>query len=205
MTIMYKALTQHTDQVLKDFIRFTYKVKHPKAKIQLSIMGIGFLLLALFLKDELRMRLVLAGVGLLILVFVLTRHLIVFRRLARKDERYQKKTNIEFKFGQAEFIIADDFEDGERKVKYSEITDIYCDKRNLYLLLNGEELQVMPWQDFTGGSTEEIKRFLILKTKRKIKELYIPFSDRLRRIKAGMKEAEVMHNQKIGEKQNKKE
>lgn len=203
MTVVYRIVTRHTEQVLKDFIRFTYRVRHPRAGFQLWMMGIGFVVLAIFLPGEILPRILCGAIGALLILFACTRHLIAFSKLAAGDRLYQEQKMIELEFGQAEFTINEHEGEGLRHIKYSEINKLYVDKRNYYLLLHNEELQVLPFADMTDGEGKQFEEFIHYKTGEECKHLDLPLRERIVAINRERKRIEQEHDKRIQEKKKK--
>jgi len=202
MTTVYRVVTKHTKQVLKDFIRFTYKVNYPKSTFRLCVIAAGFFILALFLQHQPLAMGFSIVIGFAVFVFTFTRHLIAFSKLTKQDENYQNQTEIEFTFGQSEFIICR--LETENHIKYGEISNVYQDKRNYYLLINKEDLQVIPRSDFAFGNSSEFERFISHKIGKEVNDLYIPFKERMKRMNESRKQAEEMHDEKIEMKKQQK-
>ena len=198
MNIVYKAVTKHTKQMLRDFVRFTYRMQHPKSTFRLCVFGAGFWTLTPFLRGDMPARILLAVFGGFIVVFALTRHLIAANRLAEHDEYYQKQTEIIFLFGEKEFSIQTGTD--EVPMKYTEISQVYKDKRNYYLWLNNEDIQVLPRADFATGDEETYETFISQKIKKEVLPLYLPLRERLILMNEARKQAEKVHDEKIQKK-----
>ena len=51
MTPIYKVATKHTEEVLKDFIKFSYKVKNPRTGLKLCLFAGCFIILTVAFRD----------------------------------------------------------------------------------------------------------------------------------------------------------
>ncbi|MCP1102902.1 hypothetical protein M2454_002135 [Aequitasia blattaphilus] len=204
MTILYRVVTKHTKEMLLDFIRFSYKVRHPKSAYRMAVMGVGFILIGFLARESSKPLMVMAfvlGVATIALVFL--RRYIALARLTSKDYLYQKEIAITLGFGQGGFWIQEGDNPGAT-MKYGEITQVYKDKANFFISINNEEVQVLPYGDFAEGNVERFEGFIQDKTKRQIIHLDISFKERIKMIKNQMKIAEVEHDQKIEEMKKKK-
>lgn len=200
MVALYKVATRHTKQVLKDFIKFTYKVKNPKANLRLyTLAGCFFVISAAYreLKTEM---IVCASLGILILLFTFFRHEIAFFRLAKSDPNYKQQSEIIFSFDMGEFAIQTDGIVSPEKLKYSQITSFYKDSRNYYIGINNEELHILPYSDFQLGNVKEFSAFIKGKVKKEVVELKVPLKEQIRHGREAMKLAEKQHDQRIAEK-----
>lgn len=198
MNIVYKAVTKHTKQMLRDFVRFTYRMQYPKSTFRLCVFGTGMWVLTPFFKGDMLLRILFAVLGGVIVVFALTRHLIAANRLAEHDEYYQKQTEITFLFEEKEFSI----QTGSDTVhmKYAEISQVYKDKRNYYLWINNEDVQVVPRIDFVTGDEQAYETFISQKINEEVQPLYLPLRKRLSLMNEARKQAEKLHDEKIKKK-----
>ena len=200
MNIVYKVVTKHTKQMLRDFVRFTYRMKSPYSTYRFCILGTGFWVLTPFFKGSLYPRILLSALGVLIIAYAFTRHLIVARKIARYDTYYQKQTEITFLFGHAEFVIQTEADDKEMHIQYGEITQVYKDKCNYYLWVNNEDVQILPRVDFTQGDEQAYETFIAQKTGSTVVPLSLPLGARLSRMNEARKQAEMLHDEKIKKK-----
>lgn len=213
MNIVYKVMTKHTRQMLRDFVRFTYRMNHPKATFRFCVLGVGFWVLAPFFKGSMQTRILVSAFGALIIIFAFTRHLIAAAKLEKNDEYYQKQTEITFLFGHAELLvqIGDDKQEiqemheiHEIHIKYGEISHAYKDKRNYYLWINNEDVQILPRASF-GENEEAYEAFMSQKMGKEIVSLSLPLGKRLTRMNEARKEAERLHDEKIAKKKEERE
>lgn len=45
MTVKYRVKTKHTKELLKEFVKFSFRVNHPKTTFRLFVIGVGFLII----------------------------------------------------------------------------------------------------------------------------------------------------------------
>lgn len=203
MVPLYKVETRHTRQVLKDFIKFTYKVKNPRASLRLYTLSGCFFVLAAALKGLTTQMIIFAAIGIALFLFTLFRHEIAISKLAKNDLNYQNQSDIIFSFGMNGFVIENKTIPSEEKLKYSQVTDFYRDIRNYYIGVNNEELHILPRLDFKLGNENEFAAFMKARTNKEITELKIPWKEKLKRVRTEMKLAEEQHDQRIAEKKKK--
>ncbi|MGL6197614.1 MAG: YcxB family protein [Lachnospiraceae bacterium] len=204
MTILYKVVTGHTREVLEDFVNFTYRVKYPKGRFRLCVLGAGLLILSLYATKIPAFMYIFAVLGVTILGFALVRPFLAVRRLSRNDELYLKQSGIEFVFGQSGLEVYNELEKKKSIVKYGEITAVYKDKRNYLLSINNEQLHFVPYRDFCIGDAVHFQKFIEDKTNKTVIDLCMPLIERMRKLNADRKRAEALHDQKIADKKNMK-
>lgn len=163
MTPVYKVSTRHTKEMLKAFIKFSYQVNHPKATFRLSVFGVMFLLLAYGFRETSAMY-VLVIIGLLVIIFTFSRQNIAFMKLSANDPVYQKQTEVQFVFGESEFVVTNVLDNEVQNIQYAEITNLYADKDYYYLSVNNEALHIIPKNDFVQGTSHEFGVFIKQKT-----------------------------------------
>ncbi|HCR83101.1 MAG TPA: hypothetical protein DIW07_06770 [Lachnospiraceae bacterium] len=203
MSALYKVKTTHTKQVLKDFIKFTYKVKNPKASLRLYTLSGCFFVIAATFKDFKAAMLISAAIGIFIFLFTLFRHKIALFRLKRNDQTYKQQSEILFSFDMGGFIIETNGVSTGEKIKYSKITSFYRDTRNYYIGVNDAELHVLPYSDFKLGNVKDFTAFIKSKTGKEVMELKIPLKEQIQRMQRAIKLSEEQHDQQIAEKRKK--
>lgn len=200
MTSIYEVTSKHTKEVLKDFIKFTYKVKYPKMTYRLSLLAGCFILLAVAFRDIPVGSGICGVIGFLVLIFTFNRHVIAAMKLAKVDRNYKNQSEIRFKFGPGGLAVENPEEDATVNARYSEISDIYKDKRNFFVAVNNEEVYVLPYADFKIGNTETFEEFLLVKTRKEMRDLNLPLMERLKRTNESRKRMEREHDEKLAEK-----
>ena len=200
MTPVYKVVMKHTEGVLYDFIRFDYRVRHPMAKMHLIVMGIGFFVIGILLRESIVPMLAFCLFGLMWFAILIFRQKIAFAKLSSQDEDYIKQTPTEFIFGQSEVQIKNPSWEKDEHVRYSEINTIYEDENNYYVCRNNEELYLLPFNCFELGDKTEFKAFLEGKTDKKWIPTKLPFRERLRRMNEARKISEKLHDENVKDK-----
>ncbi|MGC4020344.1 MAG: YcxB family protein, partial [Muricomes sp.] len=194
MVPIYKVTTRHTRQVLKDFIKFTYRVKNPSATIRLYTLAGCFFVLAAAVKDFKIQMTVFAVIGIIIFLFTLLRPEIAFSKLAKNDPNYAQQSEILFNFDMGGFVIENKAITSEQKVKYSHITDFYRDTRNYYISVNNEEIHILPYSDFKLGNEKDFAAFIKARTNKDVFELKVSLKEKMKRLRVDMKLAEQQHD-----------
>lgn len=202
MTPIYKVNTKHTDQVLKDFISFTYKVRGGGAVVKLCLFAGCFFILAIAFRDMTAASWICGIIGVLLLVFIFARRYIAFAKLAGADDNYKHQSEIHFTFGHSGFVVENE-EDVPQDGKYGEISGWYKDDRNYFIAMNNEELYVIPYTDFIQGDAVQFEQFITDKIKREVIPLKLPFKERMRRINEARKLSETEHDRRAMENREK--
>ena len=52
MTVKYRVKTKHTKELLKEFVKFSFRVNHPKTTFRLFVIGVGFLIIGTGMEDH---------------------------------------------------------------------------------------------------------------------------------------------------------
>lgn len=204
MTPIYKVATKHTEEVLKDFIKFSYKVKNPGTGFKLFLFAGCFVILAVAFRDVPSAAWACGIVGALILVFIITRKYIAFSKLAAVDDNYKNQSDIFFTFGQSGFDVENTEYQEVDKARYGEISGCYKDDRNYFIAMNNEELYVLPFKDFNMGDAGEFEAFICDKTKKGVMPVKMPFKERIKMMNAMRKAAEAEQDRKIEERRKNK-
>ena len=178
MTPVYEVKTTHTQKVLEDFIKFTYRIKYPRVTTHLLILSACFAAFAYFTRGGVGMYIFIV-LAVLLAGFTLNRHRISFRKLAKVDKNYQNQSEIHLVFGESEFHIENIDLDQNERITYAEISFVYVDDNNYYISINNEDLQLLPKSDFVLGDPTQFYDFLSDKTGQPIRPLYIPWKVRI--------------------------
>lgn len=161
MTVVYEAVTKHTKETLKAFLRFKEQVggKHPGR--QLLIIAVCSIILRFFARTP-RLSLIFTVIGIVMLLLALIQRPLSVYNLGKTDPYYQSHADIRFVFGEREFRILRQEE--EIKVQYGEIAYIYADETYFYLSVNNNDLHIIGKNDFVQGEAEGFYEFLSHKT-----------------------------------------
>lgn len=177
MTSIYKVNTKHTKKILEDFISFTYRMRANMIVGKLIVFATSFLLLAYISKGSSLMY-VFAAIGIFILIFILFRKKLAFRKLAKNDLNYQKQSEIVFTFGYSEFLIDNKEVEEVEHVRYAQISSLYKDEGYYYIGVNNEDMHMLPKADFTMGTPETFEAFIGKCAGKEVRPTKVPFKQR---------------------------
>ncbi|MEF9916677.1 MAG: YcxB family protein [Lachnospiraceae bacterium] len=205
MTAKYKVVTKHTKEALEDFVKFTCRIKSPKATYRFCVIAGGFLLLAMFLKDRPVGMIGCGGVGLAILLFAFTRHKIGLRKLMKTDDNYKNQSEMEFIFGQSGFTVANPRGGEAVSYKYGDIVQSFKDNKNYYISVN-DELFLLPYRDFKLGNNLDFAEFIHGKTGKIMILTKLTWKQKLENFNLARDVVNEEHEKKMAaKKENKKE
>lgn len=177
MTTVYEVKTMHTRKVLEDFLKFTYKIKHPRVTVNLLILAAGFFIIGYMAGGGIGTYICIA-LGTPLAVIAVFRKKIGMNKLMKADKNYQNQSEIKFTFGEKEFRVENADIGQDSRIKYAEITYMYADDTNYYLGINNQEIQLLPKADFSMGDSSDFYDFISNKTGKPILPMHIPWKVR---------------------------
>lgn len=204
MSVIYKVRTKHTQELLKDFVKFSFRVNHPKATLQLCVIGVGLTIIGMAMEKGSTGMWVSLVVGILICVFAFTRHHIGIMRLKGNDDIYKNDWEVEVSFSNHEIRI---WNSGEEKVisePYRKVAALYMDEKNYYIGIEGDNLYPLPRKAFVEGDQESFEDFIRRKTNQKILYAPIKIKNKFTIIRERMKMQEEEHDRRIQEQRKKR-
>lgn len=204
MTPIFKVVMKHTKEVLMDFIQFDNRVRHPRAKLHLYVIGIGFLALGVSSRENLPVMFGVGGFGLLWLIVLVMGKRIAFAKLSAKDDDYINQITTVFTFGQKEIEVTKSSWNEKLNVQYSELNAIYEGGGYFYLSRNNEELYMIPFDCFVMGEVDKYRQFLAAKTGKEWIVTKMSFRERIRMINEKRKIMDRLHDEKISKRREEK-
>ena len=173
MTVKYRVKTKHTKELLKEFVKFSFRVNHPKTTLRLFVIGVGFLIIGTGIeRGSLAMWMCLV-IGILLCIFAFARHHIGVMQLKGNDEIYQNDWEVDTSFLDGEIRIKNSGETKGFSKSYKEVAALYMDENNYYIGIEGDNLYPLPRKCFVEGKQEEFENFIKKKTGQKM--MYVPF------------------------------
>ena len=130
MTVKYRVKTKHTKELLKEFVKFSFRVNHPKTTLRLFVIGVGFLIIGTGIeRGSLAMWMCLV-IGILLCIFAFARHHIGVMQLKGNDEIYQNDWEVDTSFLDGEIRIKNSGETKGFSKSYKEVAALYMDENN---------------------------------------------------------------------------
>lgn len=200
MSVRYRVKTKHTKELLKDFVKFSFRVNHPKTTLRLCIIGVGFLIIGTGMeRGSLAMWMCLVF-GAVLCVFAFTRHHIGVLQLKKNDEVYRNDWEVDTSFLDGEIRIKNSGEEKGFSKSYKEVAALYMDEKNYYIGIEGDNLYPLPKKCFVEGKQENFEKFIKEKTGKKM--MYAPFKmkNKFAIVRENMKAKEAEHDLKLEEK-----
>ena len=196
----YRVKTKHTKELLKDFVKFSFRVNHPKTTLRLCVIGVGFLIIGAGMeRGSLAMWMCLV-IGAFLCVFAFLRHHIGVMQLKGNDEVYKNDWEVDISFLDGEIRIKNSGEQKGFSKSYKEVAALYMDEKNYYIGIEGDNLYPLPRKCFVEGKQEDFEFFIKKKTGQKM--MYVPFKmkNKFAIIRENMKAKEAEHDLKLEEK-----
>ena len=199
MTVKYRVKTKHTKELLKEFVKFSFRVNHPKTTLRLFVIGVGFLIIGTGIeRGSLAMWMCLV-IGILLCIFAFARHHIGVMQLKGNDEIYQNDWEVDTSFLDGEIRIKNSGETKGFSKSYKEVAALYMDENNYYIGIEGDNLYPLPRKCFVEGKQEEFENFI---KRNGAKDDVCPISHekQFAIIRENMKAKEAEHDLKLEEK-----
>lgn len=160
----YIVRIKRDTKMLKTFIKFTNKVRHPRVTVYMITMGAMLVALPFVNKDIATVGVVISYVmGTLLLAMGFFRHYISV---------YMMRSNPETKADEEFTYLFDssgiDVENGgetEHLGNYRQIYRMWEDEKNFYIGINEDDLIVLPKADFEAGDKDTFREFIIEKSR----------------------------------------
>lgn len=184
---MYKVETKRDADMVKSFVLFTYRQRHPK--VTRNFLLIGMLSLALTIGIRIHWFGILLMVqGIFCILMAFFRHLIPVSTIKRNDPDYIEGNILTYEFRDHKIEA---FRNGElflSVVPYSKVTNLYYDEKYFYIGANEEDFMMLPKKDFVTGDPETFTEFI--EKKAKISAVYSPatYAEQRRKHKAESEE-----------------
>lgn len=159
----YVVYTKRDTELMKTFIRFDNRVRHPRMGVNTGLVGILLLLMPVIVKDMgLAGKIIAVCVGTLLLSIALFRvHISV--SMMRNNPEVKENEEITYLFGNSG-IRAQKIDGIEDMGYYKTVYHLWEDERNYYVGLDNDDLLILPKANFEEGDTKEFREFLLEKS-----------------------------------------
>lgn len=160
----YAVATVRDKELLKTFVKFYNRVKHPRVTAYNLIVG-GTLIALPFAQDGIRQPGVticyVAGT-IMVLLALFRQYISVYMMKSKPETKYN--TTVTYLFGNTGVQI---LEDGEvsRLGNYKKIYCIWEDEKNFYIGMNEDDLVVLPKRCFEQGDVTTFREFVLDKSR----------------------------------------
>lgn len=162
--LLYKVETKRDVQMIKSFVKFTYRVSHPNVTRNFIIVGLLSFAFTYGIRIE-ALRYFLLIQGAFCLLMGLFRHLIPVNTMMRKDPDYVGGNTLTYEFDNKGIRAFRNGEEFLSIASYRQLTNIYHDEYYYYLGANEDDFMILPKDSFTVGDPSGFGDFISKKAK----------------------------------------
>ena len=160
----YVVATVRDKQLLKTFVKFYNRVKHPRVTVYNLVVG-GTLVALPSVQGAMKQpgTTICYVVGIVMLLLALFRHHISIYMM-KSNEETKYNASVTYFFGSTAVQVE---ESGEvsRLGNYKKIYCVWEDEKNFFLGMNEDDLVVLPKKDFTTGDAATFRDFILDKSR----------------------------------------
>lgn len=159
----YVVYTKRDTELMKTFIRFDNRVRHPRMGVNMGLVGVLLLLVPVILKDTgTTGKIIAVCVGALLLSIALFRvHISV--NMMKGNPEVKENEEITYLFGNSG-IRAQRIDGIEDMGYYKTVYHLWEDEDNYYVGLDNDDLLILPKANFKEGDAESFREFLLDKS-----------------------------------------
>lgn len=160
----YKVKIRRDTEMMKTFVKFSNRVKHPK--VTLYMLTIGVLLLILpFTNKGIKMPGVIISLvmGVLLVGMALFRHNISVQMMKSNPE-VKENEELTYMFGNTGVKVKRE-DKIEHMGSYHKIYRVWEDEKNFYVGMNEDDLLILPRVDFCEGDVSTFRDFILDKSR----------------------------------------
>lgn len=159
----YVVYTKRDTELMKTFIRFDNRVRHPRMGVNMGLVGVLLLLVPVILKDTgTTGKMIAVCVGALLLSIALFRvHISV--NMMKGNPEVKENEEITYLFGNSG-IWAQRIDGIEDMGYYKTVYHLWEDEDNYYVGLDNDDLLILPKANFKEGDSESFRDFLLDKS-----------------------------------------
>lgn len=198
METKFKVVMKKDDEVLRDFISFTYRAQGGVQRYKMRVLAIGLAVIGvLAMRDH---HPVAGGVmfGLGAAFFAVTFFLpqIAVAKLKKADVAYQNQIELTYAFTNGSIYVYENGELAQNVGSYSNVTCFYGDEKNYYVGVNNDDLYLLPKKYFLEGNEEEFLEFIEKKSGEKYEFLPLTIKNKYLLKKVEWKQQEMEYNER---------
>ena len=159
----YVVYKKRDTELMKTFIRFDNRVRHPRMGVNMGLVGVLLLLVPVILKDTgTTGKIIAVCVGALLLSIALFRvHISV--NMMKGNPEVKENEEITYLFGNSG-IRAQRIDGIEDMGYYKTVYHLWEDEDNYYVGLDNDDLLILPKANFKEGDSESFRDFLLDKS-----------------------------------------
>ena len=198
METKFKVIMKKNDEVLKDFISFTYRAKGAMTRYKMRIHALGLVIIGvLAIRDDNVVAgtiIGIIGITFLVVSFFLSK--IAMTKLKAADLAYQNQTELTYAFTNSSIYVYENGELSQNVGSYNNVSCFYGDEKNYYVGVNNEDLYLLPKKSFVEGDAEEFLEFVEKKSGEQYEFLPLKLKNKWMIKKMEMKRQELEYNEK---------
>lgn len=160
----YVVSTVRDKELLKTFVKFYNRVKHPRVTIYNLVVG-GTLVALPIVQDGIRQpgETICYVVGTIMVLLALFRQYIsVYMMKSKPETKYNAR--VRYLFGSTGIQLNEEGE-ASRLGNYKKIYRVWEDEKNFYIGMNEDDLLVLPKQDFECGDVTTFREYILDKSR----------------------------------------
>lgn len=182
----YRVEVKYNTELMKRFFEFYNRVKHPRATISLTTIGVMLTALPILNEGIATPGVVICFVmGPLLIVFGLFRqYLSVW--MTKKSSTIEENADMCYMFSDTS-VTVDTAGKVERMGNYKKIYRIWEDEKTFYVGMNEDDLLVLPKDKFTEGDPDAFRDFIVEKSRCEYRWKPVKLNNKMKQMKEDMK------------------
>lgn len=162
METKFKVLMKKDDEIMKDFLSFTYRAKGQMNRAKLFVFAAGMIFIGYMAAGDGNVISgnVFALVGIIMILMGLVLPKVALARLKKADEGYNKGTEYAYVFASGSMYVYEDGELAQNVGGYRQVTCFYGDEKNYYVGINNDDLYLLPMKNFAEGDPNDFIEFI---------------------------------------------
>jgi hypothetical protein len=158
--IKYQVKAKRDAAMIKSFITFTYRVKHPKVTSNFIIWGIVVFFIPFTASGHPVISGICFAIGAFMVLMGLFRQYIPLTMMKKRDTDYIEGVVTTYNFGKTDIEVYRNDELLMIAGSYQKIHSFYSDEYYYYIGMNEDDLFVLPKSCFTIGDSYEFQTFI---------------------------------------------
>lgn len=194
----FKVVMTKDDEVMRDFISFTYRAQGAVARYKARILAIGLFIIGVLAWKSGTVvpggvMMVLGG-AFFVASFFMSQ--IAVMKLKAADLAYQNKTELTYAFTNSGIYVYENNELSQNVGGYNNVTCFYGDEKNYYVGVRNEDLYLLPKKCFVEGEPEEFLEFIETKSNEKYEFIPLTVKNKWMLKKVEWKQQELEYNER---------
>ena len=199
METKFKVAMKKTDEVMKDFISFTYRAKGQTRRTKARIFIIALIVIGILaIRDNnVTSGTVMIVVGALMLLTTFIFPTIAVAKIKKADQGYKNGTEYEYVFTGGSMYVYENGELAQNVGSYRQVSCFYGDEKNYYVGVNNDDLYLLPIKNFVEGNPEEFVDFVQRVSDEKYEFLPLTLKNKWLKFKTDQKLKDAEYDAKV--------